>query len=95
MRRGNDPVETSGGFVYRKGRYTPLGVIPGAAQVIVKGNNKRGKVVGEYIDMATGPDFPSASATERQRPAVTARESGDATTRRAWTRLFRLTMSPA
>jgi hypothetical protein len=130
-RRGKAPADSSGAFVYRKGRYRPLGVIPGAAplrdvpgappdatvsqthfaindrgetagiyadkvpddgtvqpgsahgfvktrrggvtsfdvpgasEVLVKGNNNRGQVVGEYVDAGAmpGPDglFPPGS----------------------------------
>jgi uncharacterized membrane protein len=129
LRSGKAPADRSGGFLYRKGRFTPLRVIPGAAplnlpgfpdatvfqvhfaindrgetagiyadkvpvdgkvqpgsahgfvksrggrvtsfdvpgaaEVLVKGNNNRGQVVGEYLDAGAveGPDglFPPGS----------------------------------
>jgi uncharacterized membrane protein len=53
------------GFVKsRRGRVTSFDV-PGAAEVLVKGNNNRGQVVGEYAEAGAmpGPDglFPSGS----------------------------------
>jgi uncharacterized membrane protein len=52
------PPGSSHGFVRsRRGDVTSFEV-PGAAQVLAKGNNNRGQVVGEYIDAAAmpGPD---------------------------------------
>jgi uncharacterized membrane protein len=66
--RGKDPVEPSGGFVYRNGRYTPLGVVPGAAALpdiptfpgatVAQTHfaiNDRGETAGIYAD-AFGDD---------------------------------------
>jgi hypothetical protein len=55
---GEIPPGASHGFVRsRRGDVTSFDV-PGAAQVLAKGNNDRGQVVGEYIDAGAmpGPD---------------------------------------
>jgi hypothetical protein len=74
-RRGNAPAGASGAFVYRKGRYGPLGVIPGAAPFDHPGFpgatvsqfhfaiNNRGETAGSYADAVPGDDglFPPGS----------------------------------
>jgi probable HAF family extracellular repeat protein len=56
-RRGRLPAETSGAFVYRKGRYTPLSAIPGAAfSTLTVAINNRGETAGSSIDAAPGND---------------------------------------
>jgi hypothetical protein len=66
-RQAHPPAGSSGGFLYRKGRYTPLGVVPGAAPFNIPGFpgatvaqttfaiNNRGETAGAYIDKI-GPD---------------------------------------
>jgi hypothetical protein len=78
-RRGaRRPADASGGFIYRKGRYTPLGAIPGAAPISdVPGAplgatvlqthfaiNDRGEMAGIYADAVPGDDglVPPGSA---------------------------------
>jgi hypothetical protein len=68
-RRGRPPTDSSGAFVYRKGRYSPLGAIPGAALLgAIPGFpdatvfdthfaiNDRGETAGFYSDAVPGPD---------------------------------------
>jgi hypothetical protein len=68
-RRGRLPTDSSGAFVYRKGKYGPIGAIPGAAPIgAVPGFpdvtvaqthfaiNDRGETAGFYADAAPGPD---------------------------------------
>ena len=64
-RKGRPSADTSGAFIYRKGRYTPLAPIPGAAQApsipgtrleVHFANNDRGQVAGSFADAPPGPD---------------------------------------
>jgi probable HAF family extracellular repeat protein len=56
-RRGRLPAETSGAFVYRKGRYTPLSAIPGATfGTLTIAINNRGETAGSSIDAVPGND---------------------------------------
>jgi hypothetical protein len=62
QRRGKDPAETSGGFVYRKGKYARLGVVPGAVPLSTPdfpdattlsthyAINNHGETAGNYAD---------------------------------------------
>jgi hypothetical protein len=68
-RTARPPADASGGFIYRKGRYTPLDTIPGAAALgAIPGFpdatffethfaiNDRGETAGFYGDAVPGPD---------------------------------------
>jgi hypothetical protein len=68
-RRGRLPTDSSGAFVYRKGKYAPIGAIPGAAPISAVpafpdvtvaqthfAINDRGETAGFYADAAPGPD---------------------------------------
>jgi hypothetical protein len=56
-RRGRPLAETSGAFVYRKGRYTPLSAIPGATTGSIHFDiNNRGEVAGSFFDAGPGDD---------------------------------------
>jgi probable HAF family extracellular repeat protein len=76
QRRGKDPAETSGGFVYRKGRYTPLGVVPGAVPLSGIPDfpdattfsthytiNNRGETAGNYADTLGDDGFAPPGST--------------------------------
>jgi hypothetical protein len=56
--RARPPVDGSGAFVYRRGRFTPLARIPGAGASIHYALNNRGEVAGVYVDdgAVIGPD---------------------------------------
>jgi hypothetical protein len=68
LRSGKAPADRSGAFVFRKGRYRPLRLIPGAAPFNRPGFpdvtvlqthfaiNDRGETAGTYADAAPGPD---------------------------------------
>jgi uncharacterized membrane protein len=57
-RRARPPADIAGGFLYRKGRFTPLARIPGAGQQLHYAINDRGEIAGTYVDAgaALGPD---------------------------------------
>jgi hypothetical protein len=57
-RRARPPADTAGGFLYRKGRFTPLAGIPGAGQQLHYAINDRGEIAGSYVDAGAelGPD---------------------------------------
>jgi hypothetical protein len=56
-RRGRPPAETSGAFVYRNGRYTPLSAIPGATHGSIHFDiNNRGETAGISIGAGPGED---------------------------------------
>jgi probable HAF family extracellular repeat protein len=56
-RRGRPPAETSGAFVYRKGRYIPLNAVPGATfGTLTVAINSRGETAGSSVDAAPGND---------------------------------------
>jgi hypothetical protein len=44
------PADTAGAFLFRNGRFTPLGNVPGAAIAAHVNVNNRGQVVGLYLD---------------------------------------------
>jgi hypothetical protein len=46
-RRGRAPTNSSGAFIYRKGRYTPLDSLAGLPTAHL-GTNNRGQIVGPY-----------------------------------------------
>jgi uncharacterized membrane protein len=50
VRRARPPADTSGGFLYRKGRFTPLARIPGAGQQLHYAISDRGEIAGSYVD---------------------------------------------
>jgi hypothetical protein len=56
-RRGKAPTDSSGAFVYRKGRYTPLSAIPGAAfATLTIAINNRGETAGTSVDAVPDDD---------------------------------------
>jgi hypothetical protein len=65
-RTARPPAEASGAFIYRKGRYTSLDAIPGAAPLAGLPDatvaqthfaiNDRGETAGYYADAMPGPD---------------------------------------
>jgi uncharacterized membrane protein len=57
-RRARPPADTAGGFLYRKGRFTPLARIPGAEQQLHYAINDRDEIAGTYVDAGAelGPD---------------------------------------
>jgi hypothetical protein len=55
-RRGKSPTNSSGAFVYRKGRYTPLSTIPGAFDTLTTALNNRGETAGTFVDAVPGDD---------------------------------------
>jgi hypothetical protein len=56
-RRGRPSTETSGAFVFRKGRYSPLSAIPGATfATLTVAINNRGETAGSSVDAAPGED---------------------------------------
>jgi hypothetical protein len=65
-RRARPPADTAGGFLYRKGRFTPLARIPGAGQQLHYAINDRGEIAGSYVDAGVepGPDgfYPPEAA---------------------------------
>jgi probable HAF family extracellular repeat protein len=56
-RKAGKPAELSGAFVYRKGRYTPLGTVPGQPITGHLGLNNRGQIVGAYLPDPAAPTF--------------------------------------
>jgi len=54
-RRSRPPAETegSGGFLYRKGRFTPLATIPGSEFFQHHAINDRGEIAGYFVDEGT------------------------------------------
>jgi uncharacterized membrane protein len=57
-RQARPPADTAGGFLYRKGRFTPLARIPGAAQQLHYAISDRGEIAGSYVNAGAelGPD---------------------------------------
>jgi len=56
-RRGRPPKDSSGAFLYRKDRYTPLGAVRGATFGSIHTDiNNRGEIAGTSIDGALGDD---------------------------------------
>ena len=53
---GLAPPGSTHGFVKNRGGGVTSFDVPGARDVLVKGNNDHGQVVGEYIDAVPGPD---------------------------------------
>jgi hypothetical protein len=76
---GTVPPGSSHGFVRsRRGDVTSFDV-PGAAEVLVKGNDNRGRVVGEYIDAGAVPR-PDGLLPPRSTHGFIRRPSGRITT---------------
>lgn len=57
-RRAAAPADPAGAFLFRNGRFTPLGTIPAAAAAGHVNRNNRGQVVGLYIDAAEAASVP-------------------------------------
>jgi probable HAF family extracellular repeat protein len=55
-RKAAQPADPSA-FVYRKGRYTPLGTVPGYPITSHVGLNNRDQIVGAYLPDPAGPTF--------------------------------------
>jgi hypothetical protein len=56
-RRRKAPTDSSGAFVYRKGRYTPLSAIPGATfGTLTLAINNRGETAGTSLDAVPSDD---------------------------------------
>jgi probable HAF family extracellular repeat protein len=64
-RKAGKPADPSGAFIYRKGRYTPLGTVPGYPMTGHVGLNNRGQVVGAYLPDPAAPTFGGFLRTER------------------------------
>jgi hypothetical protein len=56
-RKAGKPADPSGAFIYRKGRYTPLGTVPGQPMTGHLGLNNRGQIVGAYLPNMAAPTF--------------------------------------
>jgi hypothetical protein len=56
-RKAGKPAEPPGGFVYRKGRYAPLGTVHGNPITSHLGLNNRGETVGAYLPDPAAPTF--------------------------------------
>jgi probable HAF family extracellular repeat protein len=56
-RTAGRPAEPPGGFVYRKGRYTPVGTVPGYPITSHLGLNNRSQIVGTYLPDPAAPTF--------------------------------------
>jgi hypothetical protein len=57
-RQAPAPADPAGAFLFRNGRFTPLGKIPGAAAAGHVNGNNRGQVVGLFIDAAEAATTP-------------------------------------
>jgi probable HAF family extracellular repeat protein len=56
-RKALTPAEPPSGFVYRKGRYTPIGTVPGYPSTSPVGLNNRGQILGAYLPDPAAPTF--------------------------------------